>query len=449
MDKKRKILLILITAIIVIILIILLVLFNIKENNNLKNEIISDNNLENEVIEDINEDFSNEEKQSQNISNKLKYVKDRTEYFNIKRVYTKYLSLAADNDAEGLLNMFSKEYCDSNHINSKNVISYTGIKPIENISRDGTYVPEIANMLVVDISDTKQAYFVYGKYILKSTGDIKELNLMIIIDNTTMLYDVYTNSYMQQKGYINLKVGNELKVNEYNIQDRTTNKMSSITITDREMANNYFDSWINNIIYDKNSAYNKLNSEFKNKKYNSLQSFQSYLNNLGYIPRINEYRIHSTQDYTDYICTDQYNNYYIFRQQGGVMRYTVFLDNYTVELDTFKQNYEKADEETKIIINLRKFKQMLNTKDYNAIYNKLNATFKQNNYNNVSKLAQYLKNNAYAVNTITLDNYNQNNDYYVCECSLINQKNTNEQKNMTIIIKLIDSNNFEMSFNIQ
>ena len=92
---------------------------------------------------------------------------------------------------------------------------------------------------------------------------------------------------------------------------------------------------------------------------------------------------------------------------------------------------------------------MLNTKDYNAIYKKLNATFRNNNYKNINQLAQYLQKKTYDINTIAVEDIEKNGDYYVCSCTLTNQKNEQEEKNMTIMIKLIDDNNFEMSFNIQ
>ena len=36
--------------------------------------------------------------------------------------------------------------------------------------------------------------------------------------------------------------------------------------------------------------------------------------------------------------------------------------------------------------------------------------------------------------------------YYICDCVLRNQENDKEYKDMTIIMKLVDDNNFEMSF---
>lgn len=442
--KRLKNLIIIIIFIIIALIISIIVLLktdkstNQQLNKNENNDIASNTTS---IPEDKDLDIKIE------TNKRLNYVQSRKDYFAIKSIYNKYLTFAADNNSE-LINVFSKEYISKYNITKDNVISYTGIKTISDARNYGVYTPMISDMMCADISNNMKLYLVYGKYILKSTGSVNSLNLMIILNTENMLYDVYNYTYMKENGYDKYTEGKSVNINPYNIQDRKTNKVNFVSVSDSEMANNYFDDWKNAYLYDSKNAYAKLNTNYANKKFGSYSKFENYITNLGYIPNINQFKTYSTKDYTDYICTDQYNNYYIFRQQGGIMRYSVFLDSYTVELDSFKQNYEEADENTKVAIQVGKFKQMLNTKDYNAIYHKLNTVFRNNNFNTVSKLENYLKNKVYDINTVEIEDFNQNNDYYVCNCILTNQKDTNEQKKMTIIIKLIDSNNFEMSFNI-
>ncbi len=446
--KKLKILIY--VFLVIIILLISGIILIISKNNNEKNE-----NMVNESIENIKNDSIDPGVSKEDINlayekndNILKYVQSREEYFNIKGIYNKYLSQIADNNGEDLLKMFSEDYCKGHDLNSSNIVISTGVKTISDPRNMGTYTPIILDMLVADISEDMKVYLIYGRYLLKSTAEVNNLNFMIILDNQNMLYDVYPYSYMKEKGYDKLSVNNKIEIKDYSVSNRESNKFTNNSISDKDIANYLFDDWCNSYLYDTKNSYNKLNVEYRNTKFKDYKNFANYLSSQKYIPSINEYRVYSTNSYTDYICTDQYNNYYIFRQQGGIMRYTVFLDSYTVELDTFKENYEKAEEGTKVAIQIGKFKQMLNSKDYNAIYNKLNSTFKKNNYSTVSKLENYLAKNKYDINTITIEDYSQHEDYYVCQCTLQNQKNTSEQKKMTIAIKLIDSNNFEMSFSI-
>ena len=80
-----------------------------------------------------------------------------------------------------------------------------------------------------------------------------------------------------------------------------------------------------------------------------------------------------------------------------------------------------------------------------------------NNSNKVELISTYekvyqydaLKKNTYEINSIKVENKNQQNDYYVCECTLVDQTNTEQTKKMTIMIKLLDNNNFSMSFSIK
>ena len=444
MEKLKKS--IIICVIVIILLIVVILLLNLVRED--ENNIVIENNLVDEEIGNISIIEDDEVAIENNIDNTLKYVQMREKYFNVKKIYNKYLTQIADNNGDVLLKMFSEDYLKEHNLNSDNIVASTGIKIISDPRNLGAYTPMISDMLMAEISDNIEVYFVYGKYLLKATGEINTLNLMIILDNVNMLYDIYPYSYMTENNYHTLSMNDKIKIENYAIIDRGSNKVTSESISDTDMANYLFADWVDRYLYDTQSAYEKLNTTYSSEKFPNYSDFQTYLNNLGYIPQINEYRTYSTTDYTDYVCTDQYNNYYIFRQQGGIMKYTLFLDSYTVELDTFKQNYDNAEDGTKIAIQIGKFKQMLNSKDYNAIYNKLNNTFKQNNYSTLAKLKNDLSKNIYDINTIEIENYSQNEDYYVCECILRNQKNRNESKNMTIVIKLMDSNNFEMSFSI-
>lgn len=447
MEKKNKILKlwIIIMSVVCFICIALLFLINVGIKNDLQDtNQIKENSISSEQ-ENQYEQGDEFEAIKKDTSRNLSYVKDRTTYFTVKSIVTTYIDSAAYHNSNIVLKQLSNDVIEKYKLNEENVIQKTNIKQIQNSK---IYLQHIIEEIIESEQENYiMAYLVKSKYRMNNAIEYINTQTLVIMDKSRKVYEIYPYQYIVDNKWANLHTGDKLDLKTINISE-DAQEFSYVERTDRELANELFNDWNEKMFYDKSNAYNKLNSEFKNKKYNSLKFFQTYLNNLGYIPRINEYRTYSTKDYTDYICTDQYNNYYIFRQQGGIMRYTVFLDNYTVELDTFKQNYEKADESTKVAIQIGKFKQMLNTKDYNAIYNKLNETFKKNNYPTIAKLENTLKQNAYGINTIELKDYNKNEDYYVCECSLINQKNTNEQKDMTLIIKLIDSNNFEMSFSI-
>ena len=254
---------------------------------------------------------------------------------------------------------------------------------------------------------------------------------------------------MKEKGYDKYNIGQKVTLENIQITRNDYNQKEIVTKTDSELSSELMDDFNILLISDKREAYDKLNAQYKKQKFSDYTKFEEFLSNKKYIPTINQYRVYSKDDYTDYICTDQYNNYYIFRVQGGVMRYTVFLDNYTVELESFKENYDKSNDSGKIAIQTGKFKQMLNLKDYNVIYSTLNEKFKDNNFKTVSDLKKYLDEKIYNINSIEIQEIAQKDDYYVCNGVIKNQQNQNEQKNIVIAIKLISSNEFELSFSIE
>lgn len=434
-------------------IVVILLNFNVKDNNTynnsiIKNETISQNILiSNEITDSKEYDWSNNLKIEN--KNKLKNVSNKSDYFTIKYLNINYINLIGNQKAEELINIISPSYLNTYKLTKENILStFNNIPMLENETQ--YYRITISEMLTVTIDNSREIFFINS--IVRNMGNNKTTNVKAMfelnLENNT--YNIYPEKYIIDKGYSNIKSGDYINI-ELNENVSAQTKFSyKLNIKDLEMVNEYFDTYKELLIYNENEAYQKLNSNYAKSRFGSKEAFIKYIeNNKSNIAlmKINQYRVYSSDNYTDYICTDQYNNYYIFRQQDGIMRYTVFLDIYTVELDTFKEEYNNSkDDESKLSIQLGKITQMLNNKDYNAIYNKLNETFRNNNYTNVSSLEEYLKNNIYNINSVVISDYEKNDDYYVCKATIQNQKNTNESKDMNLIIKLIDSNNFEMSF---
>lgn len=432
----------------IIVTIILISLTIIKINSNsgdddaISNNTFTQNNItEIEIPEDDTYEIKN------NISKRLTFVENRSNYFIIKNIFDKYVNIIGEEENNVLNNMLSTQFK-----NQYGTYDSVNVPKLTNSSQ--YYRTTINEMLVTQIDNTNYVYIVKANCrVVNMDNSIFTITLMIEIDTVNELYYIYPEKYVNDNRYNNLKSGDTINFSVEPINNNVANKYNKITKTDSEMAEEYFNDYKELLKYNQNEAYQKLNSNYAKSRFGSKDSFNKYLeNNKSNIAlmKINQYKLYNSDNYTDYICTDQYNNYYIFRQQNGIMRYTVFLDTYTIELDIFKEEYNNSkDDESKLSIQLGKITQMLNNKDYNAIYNKLNETFRNNNYTNVSSLEEYLKNNIYNINSIVINEYEKNDDYYVCKATIQNQKNTNESKDINLIIKLIDSNNFEMSFSFE
>lgn len=449
MNKKQKLILA-IMSLIVIFIIILLLMLNSKSKENME---VNSNADADEINIFGEKDYNNtiyKDYNKSEINKKLEALDIYSRYNLVDSISNKYIQNTGLQQADILLKMLATDYKEKYKINKENVLKIKTDIPM--LKGKEEYKTILTSAIGAEVEKNIYVYIVKGVGRVTGTEKRFEYNILIEIDEEEATYAIYPDQYIKDKEYDKLKIGSTINYDVNKIIRNDNNEFMYDTESDKKIANSYFSNYSELLEYYPEEAYNRLDSEYKNARYKSLEAFKEYVSKISYTiytMNINKYKVHKTDNYTDYLCTDQYNNYYIFREKDGIMNYTVFLDSYTVDLDVFKENYEKASDEEKVSLNVGKFKQMLNTKDYNTIYNKLNETFRKNNFSTVSKLEEYLKKNTYEINSIKVENKNQQNDYYVCECTLVDQTNTEQTKKMTIMIKLLDNNNFSMSFSIK
>lgn len=128
------------------------------------------------------------------------------------------------------------------------------------------------------------------------------------------------------------------------------------------------------------------------------------------------------------------------------MDYTVILDTYTIDLPEFLEKYENAKEEDKVILNLQKCFEALNNNDYKYVYNKLDATFKSNNFKTEADFEKYVKTNFFESNNAKSSNGKKQGDLYTYEVTITDktEKNTKTVKK-TFVMRLNEGTDFVMS----
>lgn len=207
------------------------------------------------------------------------------------------------------------------------------------------------------------------------------------------------------------------------------------------------------IINNDEEFYNNyLESNYKQKRFITLQNFRDYkekdIDKLRSI-YIKKYEKNEYENYTEYICIDQYNNYYIF-QEKSPMNYTVKLDTYTIDTQEFKEKYGKETQQQKVEMNLEKIKQALNRKDYQYIYEKLDSIFKSNNFATLPEFENYIKNTFFSINQIEYGEFNSQANTYIYETKITDYtKETQDVIEKIFIIKLEEGEDFTISFNIE
>ena len=226
--------------------------------------------------------------------------------------------------------------------------------------------------------------------------------------------------------------------------------MTYLSITDADWIIKCFNDYKQKITFSPEYFYNKLDEEYREKRFGNEQIFEDYVKNnyaTIYSAKMEKYKVTKNNNYTEYIYIDQYGMYYIMRETNP-LEYTMLLDTYTIENTEFIEKYDNGNDKTKIELNIGKFIEALNSKDYQYIYSHLDEEFKNNNYKTIEILKNYIKSNFYDKNEIELNKYSEQSGIYAYDLILKNAKNETETKSLKVILKLEDNRNFIMSFSI-
>ena len=296
----------------------------------------------------------------------------------------------------------------------------------------------IDDMYIIDGENIKN-FYVYAE---NQNNDKLLYNVILDVDNMT-----YSIKLLQYADYTRLS-----KDDDVGIEKNSNNVFEYSKTTDEQMSKNYFYDFKNLIVNNSQYAYDKFDDEYSKKRFGSIFEFQEYINNNKnelYNLTIKKYSVNITNEYTEYICQDKYERNYIFKVTN-VMDYTVQLDTYTIPTEKFKTEYDKAESEKKVQMNIDKFIQMVNRHDYKTSYNCIADGFKNNYFDTQDKFENYIKNAFFEYNNFEFENIEQKgNNLYTCTVTLTDLTgNSKDTKKITIIMQLNDNYDFKMSFSV-
>lgn len=446
MKKHIKLIIAIIVIVIVIIsLLITLIILNKKEERNLY-----------EKKNDVN--------RATYIPRTDEEVKIPSVYYTIENILQKYFSyIFLDyNEKEQMdpnikvgtlaenYNIFNKEdkrksiiklldynYIEENNININNIDDFIEInerkiekcQAIEMIERE---------------AKTIKAYGVHVK--IKQEADEKDEFYIVTLDFLNRTFMIRPMAKCKNINEIDLSfVENILEIPKQEI-----NTFATLTIGESEMAQKYFDNFKELLLNNPKGAYEKLSKEYRDKRFGDYDKFLVFLKkNEDEIRQIkaNKYLVNDINGDLQYVCKDKYNNDYIFNTTG-VMKYTVELDTYTIISDNFETAYKKAKKEEKVSMNIQKWIQMLNNRDYYAAYKVLDTRFKIKNFETVEMFEEYMKDKYPQHYQIKEGTTNEENSIYTSRI-LIESLEENNVIDMTIIMQLKENMEFALSFGIE
>ncbi len=456
MSKMKKI----IIVAIIIILIIIAAIIGYMVTNQKKDLVDKDNN-------NVNTTPNNNI-----VENNVQTVKDSALFYTIENCIKKYEgyvntnyekqvdernlpSLAAsygfstqEDKNSAIMNFLDQDYIKENNINKNNLNNF-----IEETNNEDIIVTALKiNKLESDNSEVN-SYSVYAK---KSDGDNeKNIYYIIKLDESNEAFCIYPlNKNYKNIDEINVK--NQTK----NIEKNNQNAIIQSDVSDAEITTKYFQEFKELVINKPEEAYDKLDVNYRNKRFGSLDEFKKYVNaNIDDIElsQILKYLKEENDNYNEYVAKDRYENLYIFDEESP-NNYTVKLDTYTIVTDKFKSEYSQSEEERKVQLQLDVFRQMINNQDFKSAYNVLADGFKNNYFKTQDSFEEYMRKHAFKYNKINFEDINQQGNLYVCKANFTDLSEGNyedeskkdvNQYDWTFIVQLNDAENFKLSFSIE
>lgn len=249
-----------------------------------------------------------------------------------------------------------------------------------------------------------------------------------------------TNQLEQQKQEQE-KYYSEIEYTDYN-------EIYYAHISDMQMCNIYLLDYKNNAIYHTQDAYNSLDKEYRQKRFGSFENYQKYVQENAekiFGIKLSKYQVKKYDDYNQYICIDQYGNYYVFNEIA-IMKYTLALDTYTTELPQYVEQYNSSTKTQQVAMSIERFINAIYDENYAFAYSVLSSGFKENYFKTREKFETYIKQNFIKSKQISYGETRQEGEISIFTVTLGDENGQKLTKNF--IVKLGEGTDFEISFEI-
>ena len=447
---KRLIIIVSIVLVLVIIIMIVISLFQKEAEWQEEKKILDQGNtspssFEKEIVKDHSTFFS--------VGDAIqKYLNSVS--FNLEEISTEPVrgskmpnaaTLYAQN--QGITDENSKKqaiynFLDPNYISQKNITTDNILEKIENKGKVEFIPLEMYQLL----GNYKTQYAVYGQLQNIETQEQEQVYFVVDVDKTNSTFYITPIDFAQYPNVADIPLDDE----DTSIEKNDNNYFSYTIMQENDIAQKYFTYYKKLMQDNPDMAYLLLEEEYRNKRFGSVEEFKKYVSNNqedieGYLAK--EYEANYLEDGTEYICQDQYKHTYIFKV-SAVMQFQVKLDTYTIESEETKQKYQGAEERRKVEMNIDKWIQMLNCRDYKAAYNVLDESFRSQYFSNVDDFESYMRNTFPYYYGVNLSDFSSEAGVYIQKIFLTDI--TAKMKislHETIIMKLTDDG-FVMSFRI-
>ena len=348
---------------------------------------------------------------------------------------------------EGITDEKSKKQAIYNFLNP-NYISQNGITTenvLEKVPNNGKVEFTPLEMYQL-LGNYRTQYAVYGEMKNMETEEKTQCYFIVDVDKTNSSFYITPVEFSKYANVKDIPLSDE----DTTIELNDNNYFSYTVMQENDIMLKYFSYYKRLMQENPDMAYLLLDEEYRNKRFGSVEEFKNYVSKnqediQTYVAK--EYEVNNLEDGTEYICQDQYKHSYIFKV-SAVMQFQVKLDTYTIESDEVKQRYQNADERRKVEMNVDKWIQMLNYRDYKAAYAVLDESFKAQYFQTVEWFEEYMRGKFPYYYGLNLSDYSNEAGLYIQKILLTDiTAKIKMTVPETIVMKLTDDG-FVMSFRV-
>ena len=287
----------------------------------------------------------------------------------------------------------------------------------QKLSQDMSEEILLKDIYILENSLSINSYYIYGEKLQQ--GKMNEFSMLISIDSKNETFAIYLEDYMKAHN-LNYKENQNVDIKIESIEDKSYNKTTYKAITDNQVAQEYYSNYKKMLNYNTNLLYARLDKEYQIKKFQDIEDFNNYIktNKQTLQDRnITQYNKVNRGNYIQYICLDQTGRMIAFNA-NSLTDYSIILDTYTIDLPEFTTKYAAATDEDKVLMNIQKVFEAINDADYKYVYNKLDATFKNNNFKTQAEFEEYAKKNFYIQNKVAAENPKKQGSIYLYDITI-------------------------------
>lgn len=323
---------------------------------------------------------------------------------------------------------------------------------IENINLNGKNPKYYMQEAYKKESLEKAIYYTTGILSYTEENYTEKYTVVYFRVNIDYINQTYKVNLIDKEEYEAKKDDKTELMEEFSIESSNYNKFEQNSYSIEDICDRYIHDYIIKLKYNSSLAYEILDSEYKNLKFNNeIAKFQEYIQNNKdriYNFTMQSYSKELKENETEYVILDTMGNYYIIESNGG-LNYRILLDNYTIQSEEFVEEYNNATEQEKITTNLSMLIKWLNEKNYELFYSKLDKQFINNNFKNIDSFTTYMQKNFFDNNVLEVQNIEKLGNNYVCEVKIRSGYGlAAEEITKTFIMQLKEGTDLVMSFNV-